>query len=186
MNNRNSPILSLLKWAALGLILANGWIGWTCWIHREQAFAAQAQVQHLVVLAEKIESLRRNPVRVEQGARTGDALARIVESAARQAGLNPEQIVRIDPGEMRQLGDSPYLEQRTDVELREASLQKIVEFTLAVEGSGTSMDVPTLSLRVPSGPDSPAGTEELWNAQVLLTSRIYQPKIPASLPPHNR
>ena len=186
MSGKGSYFPSLLKWATLGLLLANVWTGWTCWIRQEQTVAAQAQVQRVATIAEKIKVLRRNPVRVEQAARTGDAIARIVESAAKQVNLNPDQIVRIDPGETRQLGDLPYVEQRTDVEVRESSLQRIIELAIAIEDAGVSMDVPMLSLRVPSGVENPNTTEELWNAQILLTSRIYQPKIPARLPESGR
>lgn len=146
-----------------------------------QAIAAEAQVRQLKLVANQIESLRRAPVRVEQGVRTGEALARIIETSAKKAGLSPELIVRIDPGDVRQLGDSPFFEQRTDVELREAPLQKVIEFAIAVENAGTSMEVPNLSLRLPGGLEDTTLTDELWNAQLLLTSRIYQPKISAPL-----
>lgn len=182
MKGERTSTLSPFWIAAVGLLLANGWIGWTCRIQYDQAQRAQDQSLQLESLAEKIERLRQSPAKVEQGAHTGDALARIVETTAKEVGLNPAQIVRIDPGEPRRLADSPYLEQRTDVELREATLRNIVEFTIAVSGSETGMDVPILSLRVPTGTETPPNGEELWNAQFLLTSRIYEPKIPAASP----
>ncbi len=182
MSSPRQRSLSPFWLAFLGLLLANGWIGWTCWIQSDQVRAAQLQVMQLEGVANRIEGLRQHPAKVEQGAQTGEALARIVETAAQTVGLNPEQIVRIDPGEPRRLAETPYLEQRTDVELREATLRKIVEFTIALGNTSDSMEVPILSLRVPSGTETPPGGEELWNAQFLLTSRIYEPKIPAASP----
>lgn len=182
MSESRQSRMSLFWFALLGLLLANGWIGWTTWIQRDQAQAAQAQAIHLAGLAEQIEQLRRSPTQVDAGARSSDALARIVEQAAQAAGLNLENIVRIDPGEPRRLADSPYLEQRTDVELREVSLARIVEFTIALGREETGLDVPTLALRLPGGLENPAQGEELWNAQILLTSRIYDPKIPGASP----
>ena len=166
--------------AGWGLMFLNGWLAWTCWAQWDQAYASQTQLAHLERLASKIEALRKNPIQVEEGARTNDALAQLVETAARQVNLNPEQIVRIDPSESRRIEKTPYLEQRTSIELREIPLRKIVEFSLALEQSGKGIDVPTLSIRIPAGVEPTANKEELWNAQILLTCRNYEASIPTS------
>lgn len=165
--------------AALGLLVVDGWLGWVCWNQWDQARLADAQFVHLAGLADQIERLRRNPLQIEEGARSHEALARLVETAARQVNLSPEQIVQIDPSEPRRLEKTPYLEQRTSLELREVRLQQIVEFAMALEASGQGLDVPTLALRIPAAGDSPAN-EERWNAQLLLTCRIYDGSLPPS------
>ncbi len=172
--------------ALCGLVIANVWLGWTSWSQWEQAQAAWAQERHLERLAQKIEVLRDRPVQIEEGLRTSDALARLVETSARQVGLNPEQIVRIDPGDPRRIEQTPYLEQRTNVELREIPLRKLVEFSMALEHSGMGMLVSSLSTRVPPGVDSAEILEELWNAQLLLTGRIYADNVPPSPPSPSR
>ena len=117
-------------------------MGWTCWSQYEQAQLSQVQLATINHLAANIESLRQSPVRVDEGVQSSDALAVIVETSAKQVGLNPQQIVRIDPGEPRRIGESPYLEQKTDVEVRDASLRQIVEFILTLEDGGNGLSVP--------------------------------------------
>lgn len=168
--------------ACFGLLLANGGLGWLCWTAWEQAFSAETQTVRLEQLTRQIDALRQNPIQVEEGARSRDALARLVEASALQAQLDSTQIVRIDPGESRRIEQTPYLEQRTNVEIRETTLQKIIEFALALEQAGHGLAVTSLSCRVPAGAETPARTEELWNAQLLLTSHIYEGNVPS--PPH--
>ncbi len=164
--------------AVLGLAALNGWFGWEYWARREQAQDAEAQLAAVSNLAQKIEKLKSAPLQVNEGAQSTSALAQLVESKVKSVNLKPEQIAHIVPGEPRRIGETPYLEQATDVELRQASLKSIVEFTIALGQSGPGIAVPSLSLRVPPGTENASG-EELWNAQLTLTSRIYAPKIPA-------
>ena len=52
--------------AAVGLLLANGWIAWTCWTQWDQAQVAQTQLVHLERVAQKIETLRQKPLKIGQ------------------------------------------------------------------------------------------------------------------------
>lgn len=169
---------TLFVWACVGLLGADLWLGRATWQHWEQSQAAESQIAELERTARQILELRDRPIKVETDLRTSDALARLVEEGAKQVGLKSEQIVQIDPGDPRRVAETEYLEQRTEVELREATLRQIVEFTIALEKTGKSLTVPQLSLRVPPGQETATGPQELWNAQLLLTSRIYEPKIP--------
>lgn len=172
--------------AIVGLTALNSWFGWECLARREQALDAQTQVASVKDLARKIEGLRAAPVRVEEGARSDDAIGQLVESKVKSVNLRPDQIVHIIPGEPRRIADLPYVEQATAIELREAPLKQIVEFTIAIGSSGPGVTVPSLSLSIPPGSAETAMGEERWNAQLTLTSCIYAPKIPApslSTPP---
>ncbi|WP_010583126.1 hypothetical protein [Schlesneria paludicola] len=163
--------------ALLGLVVTNAWVGWNCWILADQAQAAVRQLTHLKRLERQIEELREHPIQLEEGTRSSDALARLVETAAKQAKINPEQIVRIDPGDPRRIEKTSHLEQKTSVELREIPLRQLVEFSLALEETGAGMHLPSLSLRVPVGTDVQSNTEELWNAQIILTCYVYDGSI---------
>lgn len=165
-------------WLALGgLLIAISWISWNCWILANQSTAATSQLRHLKRLERHIEKLREHPIQLEEGTRSSDALARLVEAAAKQAKINPEQIVRIDPGDPRRIEKTSHLEQKTTVEIREIPLRQLVEFSLALEVSGAGMHLPSLSLRVPVGTDSQSNNEELWNAQIILTCYVYDGSI---------
>ncbi len=178
MNNapRSSRTLFLLLLLPLGLF--DVWAGWNWHASREDAFAARGHWAASENLALKIEALRTSPVQVEEQVQSRADLARLVETAANEVGLERTRIVRIDPGDPRRLAESDYLEQGTDIELREVPLKQVVEFTIVLGNSGPGLGVSTLSLRVPPGADATPQNQELWNVQLLLTSRSYDPKIP--------
>lgn len=167
---------------ALTLILgvADAWAGWLWMRSREERGHARDQLAICQEVSREINSLRSAPIRFEEGARTSDALAQLVESSSQRVGLGSDRIVHISPGEPKRLGESPYQEQVTEVELREVTLKQLLQFALAVGNTGPGIHCGALTLRVPPGTeDSDSGTE-LWNAQVLLTTYIYAPKIPPS------
>ena len=171
------PFIVLLM---LILCAGDAWAGWLWMRSRQDWTQARDQLTLCQALANEIQMLRSAPIRFEEGARTSDALAQLVESSSQKANLGSDPIVHIAPGEPRRVGDSPYQEQLTEVELREVTLRQVLEFALVVGRSGPSIHCSTLTLRVPPGTEESLGEGELWNAQVLLTTYNYAPKIPPS------
>jgi len=168
------------RWLILLLALPAGlfdaWVGWD-WTVGQQELASDQE--HLAVCEElggRIEIIRDAPVKVDETARTGDALAKLIESAAQQAGVDADRIVHVAPAEPRRLGDSPYLEQATAIELREVTLRQLIEMTLAIGRLAPRLKVGSASLRTPPGEPIQGDTRELWNVQLVLTAHIYSPK----------
>lgn len=169
--------------AVLALIALDGWALWNWRTRREEAAEAAAQLAACQRMAARIERLRQAPQEVEEGLRSHESIARLVESAAGQSGLGAERIVHVAPGAPRPVPDSPYTEQATEVELREVTLPQLVELTQALRGAAPGVRVPSLALRTPPHDRSVelgAGQPETWNAQLTLTSHVYVPKIPAA------
>lgn len=182
MTERRRPAKSLFAIVAISLCLFDGWAFWQWAANRQQALDATSQLESCQDLALEIEMLRLEPLRADEGTRSSDSLAALVQKVAKTTGLNPDRIVHISPTEPRRVADSPYQEQTTDVELREISLRQLIEFTLTIADTSPGLHVPKVALGVPPGSEKVNGDKEMWNAQLMLTSHIYAPKIPPLSP----
>lgn len=167
----------LIAMAVLGLILANAWTGWQLLSARAECELAQQQLAACRAVADQIVELRDAPVRFEDQAQSGEAMAQLIESAAQQVALPSDRIVHIAPGEPRRVQDTVYQEQSTELELREVTLRQLIQLALAIPQLNPSISGPSLVLRPPPAAESADAQDELWNAQLILTSYIYAPKI---------
>jgi hypothetical protein len=168
----------LMLLLACGLSLLDGWAGWQWASCQEELTIAGEQTSDCEDLGRKIDSLRGAPAKVEETARTGDALAKLVESAAQEVGLAGDRIVHVAPVEPRRIGESPYLEQTTAVELRAVTLRQLVELSLSVSRKEPRIKIPTVALRTPPGDANVNSAHELWNVQLTLTAHVFAPKMP--------
>jgi len=104
-----------------------------------------------------------------------------MEATAQAVGVVPGRIVRIDPRSARRIGDTPYEEQPTRVELRELTLEQIVSFLSKVVREERGTEVTELRLKPArtggvNAEDSPvSGQVELWDAEVTLTALAFSP-----------
>ena len=171
------PVLTTSAFLALLLLVV-----WSA-VQRQQAFRqaedAWRRLQNCRQMARRIRELRKTPVQFAETQRSGDALLQRVEDAAREARIDAERIAAIAPAEPRRIGDTPYKEQETRVELFHVTLSRLVRFLLAVPTADPAIHINTLLLRTPVQTGSPGGPKaELWNAEVILTSRFYAPMVP--------
>jgi hypothetical protein len=178
MSERTKNATHLLVLVAGVLCLIDGWAGWQWVSGRDSLALARDQAANCEDLGTRIESLRQAPAKVEETARTGEALARLVESSAQQVGLPSDHIVHVAPAEPRRIGESPYLEQSTAVELRSVTLRQLIEFSLSVARKEPRIRIPTLALRTPPGEAKANNGHELWNVQLTLTAHVFAPKMP--------
>lgn len=178
MKNRRS-ILSI---AFLSLFLFVAWSGWQ-WDQAEAEFQfACDQLVECRRLASRIHALRLAPTRYDESQRSNEALSQLVETAAESSGISRERIRSIDPGEPRRVGDTPYKEQETRVELSELTVQQLVKLMLAVPAADSAIQVTTLFMRTPAQfrNDSDHQQHEFWNADLILTSQFYAPIVAPS------
>ena len=164
--------------AVSSLVLFDGWALWQWDSARQQLDWEQAQLAAADRLANSIRALRRSPEKLEPNARSADSLAKLVEGAAQQVGLGTDRIVHVAPSEPRRVGNTPYLEQMTAVELRNVTLKQMVDLTQAVSRNAPRLMVSTISVRMPPAESNSANRNELWNAELTLTGHLYEPKMP--------
>jgi hypothetical protein len=168
---------SFVVLTAFALLAADAWLGWNWLDGREERQLGGEQLANCNALARRISELRSAPAKVEETARTSAALARLIESAAGQAGLPTDRIVHVAPGEPRRIGDSPYLEQTTAVELRAITLRQLIELTLNIGRAAPQLQIPSVAIRTPPGEPNSSSAAELWNVQMTLTAHVFAPKI---------
>jgi hypothetical protein len=180
MTPPRNRVAALVAFIVLCLGIADGWALWQ-WVSSQQQL--DADVQELAAanrLAHSIEALRHSPEKLEATARSADSLAKLIESAAQQVGVGTDRIVHVAPSEPRRIGNTPYLEQTTAVELREVSLKQLVDLTQALARVAPRLSIPSISIRMPPAESNSAGNGELWNVELTLTGHMYEPKITTS------
>ncbi len=177
LGNRRTLVAAL---SVIGLLLVDGWMLWQWDTAREQLEWEQEQLSVGDRLGQSIRALRRSPEKLDTNARSADSLAKLVEASAQQVGLGTDRIVHVAPSEPRRVGNTPYLEQTTAVELRNVTLKQLVDLTQAVGQTAPRLTVPTISIRTPPGDSNSPEHHELWNVELTLTGHLYEPKIPPS------
>jgi hypothetical protein len=178
MNEPPNKMTFILLLVASAVCVADVWAGWEWTGRRQQLAVFRQQSQDSEALADKIDHLRQAPVKVEETTRAGDTFSKLVESVALEVGLASDRIVHVAPSEPRRIGDSPYLEQSTAVELREVTLRQLVEFSVALGRKEPRLAIPNVAVRIPPGDANPNKGRELWNVQMTLTAHVFAPKIP--------
>jgi hypothetical protein len=167
---------SFVVLTAFALLAADAWLGWNWLDGREELQLDREQLANCNGLAKRISELRSAPAKVEESARTSAALAKLIESAAQQAGLPTDRIVHVAPTEPRRIGDSPYLEQTTAVELRAITLRQLIELSLNIGRAAPQVQIPSVAIRTPASEPNSGSGPELWNVQMTLTARVFAPK----------
>jgi hypothetical protein len=166
-----------------GLLCLLGFDGWALWqwtSTRQQLDFDEQQIAATNRLADSIRALRRSPAKLEVTARSADSLAKLIEASAQQVGLGTDRIVHVAPTEPRRIGNTPYLEQTTAVELRDVSLKQVVDLTQALGQAAPRLAIPSISIRMPPSEANSSAKGELWNIELTLTGHLYEPKMPAS------
>jgi hypothetical protein len=179
MSSPRNRLTQLVACAAIALFVLDGWAFWQWASGQEALESAQVELAADNRLANSIRTLRAKPAKLESTARSAESLAQLIETSAQKVGLGTDHIVHVAPSEPRRLGNTPYLEQSTAVELRAVSLKQVVDLTQAVSQAAPRLTVPSISIRVPPSDANPAATTELWNVELTLTGHLYEPKIPA-------
>jgi hypothetical protein len=176
-SNRARVVIGLI---GLCLLAADSWSVWQWTSSQQQLDADQQQLAAAKRLVTSIEALRRSPEKLEATARSADSLAKLIESAAQQVGLGTDRIVHVAPSEPRRIGNTPYLEQSTAVELRDVSLKQLVDLSQSLRQVAPRLTIPSVSIRMPPSESNTIRREELWNVELTLTGHLYEPKIAAS------
>jgi hypothetical protein len=177
MINRQIRLGTVTLLAACALLLTDAWLGWNWLDGCEELQLDRQQLASCDALSDKIARLRGAPAKVEETARTSAALAKLIESAAQQAGVATDRIVHVAPAEPRRIGDTPYLEQTTAVELRAITLRQLIELSLNISRSAPQLQIPSVAIRTPPGDPNSSSGPELWNVQLTLTAHVFAPKI---------
>lgn len=161
----------------LVLVLAAG-AGWS--VHRlhVQSQAAERMVDQLAecrVLVHKIKALQNKPSMAAASAMPMTDLARLIEDAAKEAGLSLAKLIRISPNPAQRLGETPYQRKPTQVLLRGVSLEQAIRFLHAVQQHDRELHVTAVRLSAAREPARQTPGSEQWTLEATLSYLIYAP-----------
>ena len=117
--------------------------------------AAEVAAENLTVcrqLARQIERLNSTPTRASLHRRSSGDLALKIQQAAQIAKIPESAIVRIDPQANRRMGETPYVQQPTRLEIRQISFDGLVRFLAEVSSSESGLQATSVRLTAPRTP----------------------------------
>ncbi|MEM9109982.1 MAG: hypothetical protein AAGC72_08150 [Planctomycetota bacterium] len=144
----------------------------------QQAQDAADSLMACRTLSAEILRLRKSPALIEDQPQQHEQLAQRIEGSAINAGISPEQIIRIWPQEPRRLEDTVYKDKATLVVLREVGLDQSTQMLHEMASGPGGVSVKSIRLTAPreqataSDPSRPSDT---WNIEATVGYLIYAP-----------
>lgn len=169
MKSKRTNLLIALLLACL--LCLTGWSYWVMDQGQSQAAQAQHDAQACQVLSQQILSLRQKPAIADTKEQAVEQLSKRIETAARAAGIQGDNLAAIAPDPAVRLGDSVYLEKPTTVQLRQVTLAQLLN--LAGQLSQGEGNLRIKSLRLSTSVQNDTGN--LWSAEMTITYLIYSP-----------
>ena len=167
-------------WLAWGLVVSLiGFLAWSgsyCSLRKAAADEALENWNACRRLAAEIVTLRQQPSLATLEARPVASLTRHVDDVASKLQIPASAIRRIDPDLPRRVEKTNYREQRTQIELRDVTVQQLVSLLLGIIDQDPEVRVTSLTLRAPR--NEPSGIRESWHAEITLTYFIFSPTSP--------
>jgi len=156
----------------VGLIAADAW----CYLGilgaaRDRAASATADAELCQRLARQIMALQAKPAVADTQEQAQDQLSARIESDAHRFGITGDNLASIDPEPAERVADTVYLEKPTVLQLRQVSLEQLINLLCQISGDGSGLRIKALRLSVP--PQNQQGN--LWSAEVTVTYLIYAP-----------
>lgn len=134
------------------------------------AIAAQSDLTEGLRIMEQIKVISQRPTLAGERARLEGETYGMIESAAKTAGI--EATVRLMTSEKpRQVGDTVYKVQPTQVILPPVTLKQLVTMATELSKPDIGLNVESIRLSVPREAES----GDLWTAEMVLTYLIYEP-----------
>lgn len=161
---------------AVGLLVA---CAWSYFDRTRAGRGLRADTENLAACqhaAGQIERLRQQKQRALLKSKPTDELNRKVDDWARQAQIDPQRLVRIEPQAPRRVGDSQYLEQVTELEVVGATLPMLIRLAQLAEQAEEGIKLTSLRISPPRSSSESTDESETWNAELALTYLIYSPK----------
>lgn len=165
---------------AAGLLAAAGWCWRYCAQGQEDAQLSGQEAAECQRLVQRILALRKRPSVAGSEKLESAELSRRIEQAAKSAGIDPTtSLVRIVPESPRLLGDGPYLEAPTNVQLRGLTMQQLFTFLHQLSSSDAALSTRDLRLSAPREATQQTATDttqECWEVELTICYLIYAPR----------
>ena len=173
--SRRMIILSILL--AILVCVAAVWAYGFMTSERAGALSAGADLRECLKMSAEIERIRRQPALAAEREQIAAETTGAIERAAKAAGIDPKQIIRITPGTPQRVGDTVYKEKPTHVLLKDVTLQQLVMLLHGVATSPQSLQTRSVRIAAPRKED----TGGVWTAEIIVSYLIYEPLRPETL-----
>jgi hypothetical protein len=138
---------------------------------RRSARRAATDLAAVTAMAQRMKGLRDQPAVASAQDMGVRELGTRIDEASGKAGLPRNALRSVDPRSARPVGDTPYLQKPTTLELQGVSLTQLASFLYHLT-SEPGLVVRDLRIRSPRRDD--VGSQ--WNAEATLTYLIYSPQ----------
>ena len=138
---------------------------------KQSAVAAASNLERCEQLAAAIKQLRSKPSLANSAQEPISDLAPQLELAASSAKIAAQRLLRIDPESPRRVGDTPFLQVSTHVDIRGATLRELLTMLHSLLSSNPTLRVTFIRLSVPREEI----IDERWNVELTLTYFVYSP-----------
>jgi len=168
VNRRQTLLISVLA-ALLVVVVLWAYDGMTA--QRAAARSAAGDLVSVREMASRITAYTQMPTVASDHERLAAQTTGLIESAARDARIDPSCLDRIMPEPPRRLGDSAYKEKPTHVLLKNVTLRQLTTLIHSVTAGPHGLAARSIRISAPR----PEDTGPLWTAEVALTYLIYDP-----------
>jgi hypothetical protein len=157
--------------SVVGLLALNGY-GMIRLLEARRALSeARLGASEAAAVVEQIQSLKTRPALVAARALEAAELARRTESAAANVNIAAQAILRITPGVPRRLANTPYVQQQTQVIVKDATLRQVILLMQALDQE-SGLRASAVRLTAPRREDD-RGT---WQVELTLSYLVYSPQ----------
>lgn len=148
---------------------------WTYQYMLEQKRFAQVTANNVLecqTIAKQIEKLRTK-THDDQPVGDMNTLVQLIQQSASLAGMPMNHVQRIRPSSARRIGQTPYIENPTQLSLNQVTMKDTVSFLHHLASNQPSLQIQSLRLTDNSGRQPTP--EEAWQVEVGLASITYEP-----------
>jgi len=168
MNRRQTILIAVLAGLLLVVVL---WAYDGMATQRRAAHDAAADLIACRRMAGQIAAYSRMPTVADEHERMAARTTGLIESAAKEAAIDPSCLDRIMPEPPRRMGDTAYKEKPTHVLLKNVTLRQLTRLIHTATTGGQGLAACSIRITAPR----PEDTGPLWTAEVTLTYLIYDP-----------
>lgn len=169
--SRSTTYLAVLFVVAIGALAGASWWAYDV---QQRVLRAQDTLFDCRRLAGQILARREAPETAADNRTGEDELAKRFEAWSRGAGLDANQVERIDPVSPRRPGDTDYLIEGADIELARVTLPQLAELAQSIAREDPRLRVSRLRLTSPRSATEEG--QERWRVELALTYLRHSPK----------
>lgn len=156
----------------MSLVMIAAWSWLTMSDARAGAIAANDDLAECKALVESIRKINDRPPVIALEASSQAGISAEVEETVQAVGLPANSLRIVDPQEPERIGETQYENRSTRIEIEEATLRQILQFSEQMEAKNAGYRMRDLVLTVN---ENSSRSRELWDVEAVLTQTVFSP-----------